>query len=139
MFSSNSFSPSPTPAMVPPVPAAQVKPSIRPSSCSHSSGAVPSMCALRLAILSNWLAQTAPGVSSARRREVCTKCPGLANLVGGTRTSRSEERRVGKDVSVRVDLGGRRIIKKKRIEHRQAEQTRNHKEEWNGKKKRRRD
>src|SRR3546814_13507685 len=28
-------------------------------------------------------------------------------------TQRSEERRVGKDVSVRVDLGGRRIIKKK--------------------------
>src|SRR3546814_14439310 len=27
---------------------------------------------------------------------------------------RSEERRVGKEVSVRVDLGGRRIIKKKR-------------------------
>src|SRR3546814_12673054 len=29
------------------------------------------------------------------------------------RTLRSEERRVGKSVSVRVDLGGRRIIKKK--------------------------
>src|SRR3546814_13123461 len=29
------------------------------------------------------------------------------------RTNRSEERRVGKSVSVRVDLGGRRIIKKK--------------------------
>src|SRR3546814_19814522 len=28
---------------------------------------------------------------------------------------RSEERSVGKDVSVRVDLGGRRIIKKKTI------------------------
>src|SRR3546814_4745063 len=28
--------------------------------------------------------------------------------------NRSEERRVGKSVSVRVDLGGRRIIKKKR-------------------------
>src|SRR3546814_18855913 len=28
---------------------------------------------------------------------------------------RSEERRVGKSVSVRVDLGGRRIIKKKQI------------------------
>src|SRR3546814_11067502 len=28
--------------------------------------------------------------------------------------NRSEERRVGKDVSVRVDLGGRRIIKKKK-------------------------
>src|SRR3546814_15107071 len=29
-------------------------------------------------------------------------------------SSRSEERRVGKSVSVRVDLGGRRIIKKKK-------------------------
>src|SRR3546814_14263518 len=29
----------------------------------------------------------------------------------GQRNQRSEERRVGKDVSVRVDLGGRRIIK----------------------------
>src|SRR3546814_12922650 len=29
--------------------------------------------------------------------------------------SRSEERRVGKSVSVRVDLGGRRIIKKKKM------------------------
>src|SRR3546814_18039454 len=29
-------------------------------------------------------------------------------------TTRSEERRVGKSVSVRVDLGGRRIIKKKK-------------------------
>src|SRR3546814_14849021 len=29
---------------------------------------------------------------------------------------RSEERRVGKSVSVRVDLGGRRIIKKKNID-----------------------
>src|SRR3546814_13816536 len=33
---------------------------------------------------------------------------------GGMQSSRrSEERRVGKSVSVRVDLGGRRIIKKK--------------------------
>src|SRR3546814_12429327 len=30
------------------------------------------------------------------------------------RAPRSEERRVGKEVSVRVDLGGRRIIKKKK-------------------------
>src|SRR3546814_16659204 len=30
------------------------------------------------------------------------------------RTDRSEERSVGKDVSVRVDLGGRRIFKKKK-------------------------
>src|SRR3546814_12038857 len=31
--------------------------------------------------------------------------------------ARSEERRVGKSVSVRVDLGGRRIIKNKKQEH----------------------
>src|SRR3546814_18762570 len=30
---------------------------------------------------------------------------------------RSEERRVGKSVSVRVDLGGRRIINKKKYRH----------------------
>src|SRR3546814_12010151 len=39
-------------------------------------------------------------------------------LAGGERgrdlLRRSEERRVGKSVSVRVDLGGRRIIKKKK-------------------------
>src|SRR3546814_14734284 len=34
--------------------------------------------------------------------------------VGIGREQRSEERRVGKEVSVRVDLGGRRIIKKKK-------------------------
>src|SRR3546814_2371637 len=33
------------------------------------------------------------------------------------RLLRSEERRVGKSVSVRVDLGGRRIIKKKKKEN----------------------
>src|SRR3546814_2346855 len=33
----------------------------------------------------------------------------------GALQTRSEERRVGKSVSVRVDLGGRRIIKKKKI------------------------
>src|SRR3546814_7936314 len=35
----------------------------------------------------------------------------------GCRALRSEERRVGKSVSVRVDLGGRRIIKKKYTSH----------------------
>src|SRR3546814_18630171 len=35
------------------------------------------------------------------------------NKAEGRVSKRSEERRVGKDVSVRVDLGGRRIIKKK--------------------------
>src|SRR3546814_16343342 len=42
---------------------------------------------------------------------------GFAQLPDGAtldRTERSEERRVGKEVSVRVDLGGRRIIKKKK-------------------------
>src|SRR3546814_12221712 len=36
-------------------------------------------------------------------------------LVLWPNTGRSEERRVGKSVSVRVDLGGRRIIKKTKI------------------------
>src|SRR3546814_11791776 len=35
------------------------------------------------------------------------------DLAPAARSARSEERRVGKSVSVRVDLGGRRIIKKK--------------------------
>src|SRR3546814_8240551 len=39
---------------------------------------------------------------------------GLGQEVGAS-LLRSEERRVGKSVSVRVDLGGRRIIKKKHI------------------------
>src|SRR3546814_4729438 len=38
---------------------------------------------------------------SAAARSICSR-------------TRSEERRVGKSVSVRVDLGGRRIIKKKK-------------------------
>ena len=62
-FSSKALSPMPTPAIVPPVPAAQVKPSIRCSSCSQISRAVLSIWALRLAILSNWLAQIAPSFS----------------------------------------------------------------------------
>src|SRR3546814_13105689 len=36
-----------------------------------------------------------------------------------TRIRRSEERRVGKECSVRVDLGGRRIIKKKKNDNTQ--------------------
>src|SRR3546814_21015635 len=40
--------------------------------------------------------------------------------MGGAFMVRSEERRVGKSVSVRVDLGGRRLLKKKqthRVQH----------------------
>src|SRR3546814_18002569 len=43
------------------------------------------------------------------------------------RNQRSEERRVGKSVSVRVDLGGRRIIKKKK----QTRTTTNHQSKHN--------
>src|SRR3546814_19608222 len=38
--------------------------------------------------------------------------------------SRSEERRVGKSVSVRVDLGGRRIIKKTKLNKNYVEDSR---------------
>src|SRR3546814_19939454 len=37
------------------------------------------------------------------------------NVQGQQMQMRSEERRVGKSVSVRVNLGGRRIIKKKKV------------------------
>src|SRR3546814_20868005 len=39
---------------------------------------------------------------------------------------RSEERRVGKSVSVRLDLDGRRIIKKKHNNRRQTQNEKNH-------------
>src|SRR3546814_15587006 len=42
-------------------------------------------------------------------------CPGAAVADGA---ARSEERRVGKEVSVRVDLGGRRIITTKKYSNR---------------------
>src|SRR3546814_15618221 len=38
---------------------------------------------------------------------------------------RSEERRVGKECVIRVDLGGRRIIKKKKERHNEKTSTRN--------------
>lgn len=55
-----------TPASVPPVPVAHVNPSRRPESCDHSSGPVVSMCARRLAVLSNWLVQTALSMDSGK-------------------------------------------------------------------------
>src|SRR3546814_16847673 len=42
---------------------------------------------------------------------------GIGPVLGesqGDYVNRSEERRVGKEVSVRVDLGGRRLLKKKK-------------------------
>src|SRR3546814_6867852 len=58
-----------------------------------------------------------PPLATPARR---CKAPGPGTAFQGDRVasclaaSRSEERRVGKSVSVRVDLGGRRIIKKKK-------------------------
>src|SRR3546814_12379897 len=49
---------------------------------------------------------------------------GMALIIGAGLTGmwRSEERSVGKSVSVRVDLGGRRIIKKKKKEKKHRKQ-----------------
>src|SRR3546814_19020044 len=47
-----------------------------------------------------------------------------------SRRERSEERRVGKSVSVRVDLGGRRIIKKKKKEAQQNKKKQYHNIEY---------
>ena len=62
------FRASPTPASVPPVPTAQVKPSTVPLVCAQISGPVVRRCPSRLARLSNWFAQIAPSGSSAARR-----------------------------------------------------------------------
>src|SRR3546814_19633918 len=45
--------------------------------------------------------------------DTLTRC----DATPGRYSGRSEERRVGTSVSVRVDLGGRRVIKKKIIQH----------------------
>src|SRR3546814_13639854 len=49
------------------------------------------------------------GILAARRNGFATGLRPVPDIM-----QRSEERRVGKRVSVRVDLGGRRIIKKKK-------------------------
>src|SRR3546814_11978667 len=67
----------------------------------------------------------APTVRRMMLRHVRSRplsCPGLVrgrpSIAPQYRGRRSEERRVGKSVSVRVDLGGRRIIKKKQTHNR---------------------
>src|SRR3546814_12173456 len=54
------------------------------------------------------------GLAGAQAAETPKKGGILKFVVPAEPPSRSEERRVGKSVSVRVDLGGRRIIKKKK-------------------------
>ena len=53
------------PASVPPVPVENVTADTAPLVCSHISGPVVSMCALRLAVLSNWLVHIALSIPSA--------------------------------------------------------------------------
>src|SRR3546814_11109899 len=59
---------------------------------------------------------TQPGPDTLRIQAALTGAE-KTHVALRTLSSRSEERRVGKSVSVRVDLGGRRIIKKKTKEH----------------------
>src|SRR3546814_12683293 len=54
-----------------------------------------------------------PVFSAMRATVLGLNMAGLAPLIAEIPKGRSEERRVGKSVSVRVDPGGRRIIKKK--------------------------
>jgi hypothetical protein len=54
-----------TPANVPPVPTAQVKPSILPSVCCQISGAVLAAWPSRFAWLSHWFAYSTPCCSVA--------------------------------------------------------------------------
>src|SRR3546814_11903989 len=62
--------------------------------------------------LSPFYADPPPGQRLARLCFAKSE-PTLDAAIERLRRLRSEERRVGKSVSVRVDLGGRRIIKKK--------------------------
>src|SRR3546814_13278891 len=55
-----------------------------------------------------WTVATVAPTNSARFNTTLTWMPG-----GSVFATRSEERRVGKECVIRVDLGGRRIIKKK--------------------------
>src|SRR3546814_12839622 len=50
----------------------------------------------------------------SRLAEEIVICASQSNMFALTFCGRSEERRVGKELSVRVDLGGRRITKKKK-------------------------
>ena len=71
------FRPRETPPSVPPEPTAATKPSTLPSVSAQISSAVVAVWMSRLAVLSNWLAHTAPPGSvaaraSARRAEYFT-------------------------------------------------------------------
>src|SRR3546814_17709015 len=57
--------------------------------------------------------RAARSASASAKRKSTGSQVSSENAVGSCARKRSEERRVGKSVSVRVDLGGRRIIKKK--------------------------
>ena len=76
-----SRSASATPASVPPVPTAQMKPSTWPSVCAQISGPVASTWAWRLATLSNWLAQIAPAGSLGV--QLLGQAAGIADVVVG--------------------------------------------------------
>src|SRR3546814_14087388 len=75
--------------------------------------------------ISDWSSDVCSSDLLGRRVHVITLQPREHRLCthrrlavsGFARWWRSEERRVGKSVSVRVDLGVRRIIKKKKIEN----------------------
>src|SRR3546814_12530783 len=56
-------------------------------------------------------------------RPECRATRGVSRDNVARYTVRSEERRVGKGVSVRVDLGGRRIIKKKNRDSREDDKS----------------
>src|SRR3546814_15998755 len=62
-----------------------------------------------------------PNSASVRRGGTLRSVNWHSTWKGLLRARRSEERRVGKECSVRVDLGGRRILKKKNLQQAQRE------------------
>src|SRR3546814_19226702 len=79
--------------------------SVPTSSCSANSGTTAAASRIKLTI---------GGVRDSVRLIRRLRRFSILQQYYPMRSARSEERRVGKSVSVRVDLGGRRIIKKKK-------------------------
>src|SRR6187455_3575982 len=70
-------------------------------------------------VMSDWSSDVCssdlgPGATPPRRELLRPARAGVGRAIPVPRGARSEERRVGKECHHRVDLGGRRIIKKKK-------------------------
>ena len=106
-----SFSATPTPASVPPVPHAHTKASSSAPISENISTPVPSACARKFAKFSNWSAKYPPPTPSrararsASRLATLTKCPRFAIDTGRTRSTRAPYASTSADFSFAASSG----------------------------------